>query len=298
MEVKFYRNIPPELRKIVDTYLDFTTLPFEDENLEVLQAYYRCFSPKLDYTRKTQIFKLACGNNQLLTAEWLVDTFHITAESVMDNNYVFRSACLKGHLDMARWLYRKFGFSKDDFASSTIPLLRGISRDTKSSQYDIIRVVVSNGHLNIIKWLVENLEMRFLYTNIFVNACIFGKINIAEWALLGRSRGEKFDLSLALCDSFSSICGNGYLEIAKLLYDNLEYGQTKASRTPSELRRLFDYTQSLYNACDKGHIEVVKWILDIFPKFSEQVIQTACEHAADSGHVDVEELLTTYIKNS
>ena len=69
IETKFSRDVTTELRKKVDKYFDFFSLPIKDQNLDVLQGYYDWFRPKLDRKRKTKVFKLACGNNQLESAQ-------------------------------------------------------------------------------------------------------------------------------------------------------------------------------------------------------------------------------------
>lgn len=301
MEVKFFLNVAPELRKLVDNYFDFTSLTFKDENLDVLQNYFDCFSPKLDYNRKTKIFKLACGNNQLETAQWLVKTFDMDRTIARDNKYAFRSACCKGHLKMAKWLFNEFELTYDDLYSDDTSLSEKLPNGR--NRYNIVQNVASNGHLKVLQWLAVSLgidKIHDIFDQIFLNACLSGKIEIAEWVCNRLSRGEKLILAMSIGQHIPLICGNGHLNIAKLLYDMLECSELASSvltEARSILNNRFNYREALYEVCHKGHIEIVKWILKSFPRLSGDNLVYARRRAEANCHVDIEELITDYFRN-
>jgi hypothetical protein len=116
------------------------------------QAYRKLFA-SLDHNllehlksrEWTHAFHCACKTGHLEIAQWLVETFKLTAEDVRSlNNYAFQLACCNGHLEVAQWLVETFGLTAEDIRSSTNLAFRW---------------ACYNGHLEIAQWLVETFNL-------------------------------------------------------------------------------------------------------------------------------------------
>ena len=93
-----------------------------------------------------KLFLICCEYNQINTAEWLVDKFHLskldfdlTSDSYpeFDGFLPLEMACYYGHPTMVEWLQEKFNLTRDDFGSHTFIDIckRGCLRLVKTAYY-------------------------------------------------------------------------------------------------------------------------------------------------------------------
>jgi translation initiation factor 2 beta subunit (eIF-2beta)/eIF-5 len=88
-------------------------------------------------------FRFACERGHLNVTKWLYEIkpeINISAE----NDYAFRSACANGHLNVAQWLYE----IKPDI---------NMSADNDWA----FKNACKRGHLNMVQWLCNLLQLRY-----------------------------------------------------------------------------------------------------------------------------------------
>ncbi len=177
---------------------------------------------------------------------------------------------------------------------------------------------IKEGNLVKIQELYNNLPTNnsIDFTNVFFNACRFGKFEVAKWILEVNPEIINSDLDF----HFQMACASSNYELVKWLLEikpNLisEWGQKgDALEHACEGGNLsivklifetnqnisiayFDYEKYFINACGLGHLEVAQWILELVKNWSHFKINVSADNdraiimAFSSGHMEVVKFL-------
>jgi ankyrin repeat protein len=158
-------------------------------------------------------FTKACKNNHIKTIEWLL-------QKSIEKNYVigfghnsyknaFTEVCINGNIPMAELLLQKY--------------IKANSNDFPDILYYYFLLVASkNGHLDMVKWLLQkgiNIELLIIneaHQTIFLGACQQGQSMLVE-QLLEISIEANIDIHVDDDRAFETACEHGHFEIVQLL---------------------------------------------------------------------------------
>lgn len=164
---------------------------------------------------------------------------------------IFRHACRNGHFDVVKWLYGLDSITKINISKC---------------DYDVFVEACRRDHLQIVKYLLEvekvNIEPRIGYLlgkhhhipssdfPLITSICCHKNSDMLKFFLT-----EYNNINIHVDDehAFRTSCKNGYLEIAKLLY---QYGLDTGN--PINIRVLND--DAFKQSCKKGHLGTAKWL--------------------------------------
>jgi hypothetical protein len=113
-------------------------------------------------------------------------------------------------------------------------------------------------------------------TNLYIEACSNGKMSVANWY-------EQNNVSTTLTldeyhEAFTMSCFNGHLDIAKFLY-NKYYQDTR-----------YGLSNHFCCAAMYGHLDVLKWLLEIDPRF-ENEMNGAFHYSCECSDINVAKFL-------
>src|SRR5581483_4710775 len=84
---------------------------------QLLEQHVQLHDPKAKDVRSygIDVFHLACIGGHLNVAQWLFERFGLTAEDAKSsNNLAFLYACVNGRLSVAEWLVERFALTAED----------------------------------------------------------------------------------------------------------------------------------------------------------------------------------------
>jgi hypothetical protein len=162
-----------------------------------------------------------------------------------DNSYknVFKTVCINGHLDVAKWL---------------LQLYPNIIRESvlNTSVYSFFGDVCQNGHLEMAKWLHDNYEYFDVdvYRSAFCYACRYGHLDVAKWLV-----GVKPFLTKHIHKEqlFISVCKTGQLDVAKWVFTLFPL-----------INKISVLSDAFVKAGLGNHIHVMLWLLELNPKIN------------------------------
>ena len=133
---------------------------------------------------------------------------------------------------------------------------------------------IENGHLDVARWLFDNIPESMLDYYSVNAACRNGHLKVVEWLNDLFTRCEASDSdgkqeSPWMSYAMDYAAANGHLDIVKFLSFNRTEGCTKYAMT---------------QAAANGHLEVVKWLYD---NRKEGCLPETINRAAKNGHLDV-----------
>jgi hypothetical protein len=197
------------------------------------------------HTSNEFAFRTACGRGHLEVAKWLIslEPTHGIIDIHTDDKFAFRNACKNGHLEVAKWLH------------SLEPTHGKIDIHTKDEF--AFRKACENGHLEVAKWLLS-LEPTHGPIDIHVDD---GEAN-DEYVNNKHTHNEY---------AFVIACANGHLEVVKWLL-SLEPTHGKI-----DIHAENDCAFKL--ACSCGHLEIAQWLLSLAP--------THGKPGSPSGKIDI-----------
>jgi hypothetical protein len=234
-------------------------------------------------------FKLACANGHAHIVQWLLELDPSIDESPPDSEYAFRLACTTHpeHFKICQMIYQNeyqhyfITTSKDDPVSanyldafeyycsvgdisSVHELLQKYpSIFTEESRLDFVfHRICKNGQTEMAKWLrhmIPTMDISTRYTKTTLNR----QVDFSD---------KKGYLHMKLS------CVHGNLEMAKWLYTQ------RLDISVSEWRFMFS------NVCQAGHLDVVKWLLQIKPSIGLITEHAFC-NACYSGNLELAQYL-------
>lgn len=144
-----------------------------------------------------------------------------------------------------------------------------------------IRYASDNGHLEIIKYFLEQREFRSEY--IFIKSCENGHLLIVKYCLeQQRVKNDEYDFCIKR--GFIHACKNGYLEVVKYL---LEYLSSLDKTTLIE--------ETFKEACHWGQLEIIKFLLEQEPKTCIPLLIKSIR-LIDQAKVEILKIITSKIK--
>ncbi|GAB9470658.1 hypothetical protein Gpo141_00007898 [Globisporangium polare] len=153
----------------------------------------------------------------------------------------YNYASWSGNLEMVKWVHSKLSEpSGEGLAVSSAAL---------------------NGHLNIVKWIDENLEPCYAEFAMY-GAATNGHLEVIQW--LHANRHE-----LITADVMDAAAINGHTEIVQWFHANRSEGCSSLA---------------IDGAAGNGHLQLVKWL---YVNRREGWSEGAIEQAAANGHLDV-----------
>jgi Ankyrin repeats (many copies) len=188
---------------------------------------------------------------------------------------LFGSAAIHGNIEALQYLHSK-GWCKLEFFFISMPASR---------------MVVKNGHLNVLKWAHQNgLEMRWI--NYIIYAATYGNITMIQW--LYTNHGSEFDDLACGYAACGYAARGGHLHVIKWLQTKgcplhintcsyaAEHGHLEVLQWAQTKGCPWDkYTCS--NAAKNGHLEVLQWAQTKGCPWDEYT----CSNAAKNGHLEV-----------
>ena len=173
-----------------------------------------------------------------------------------------------GHLEFLQWACNK-------------------NRGVNKNDYCVCENALGHGHMDIFHWAIKN---GFAWDDKYFEGAAHlaaenGKVEVLQWL-----HDTEHDLSscydeildFGLCDSAAK---HGQVEVLKWLQTtfNADDDQNEEEEVPWN-----EYT--IYRACRHGHVEAVRWMLDIGGTMDIKM----CHFAAISGSVPLLQLLRSY----
>jgi hypothetical protein len=113
-----------------------------------------------------------CRFGRLTTAQWLVNTFSLTAaDARAQDNAALRYICANGHLATAQWLVERFALT---------------AADARAKNNQALRYACEGGHIAIAQWLVDRFELtaadvRANDNGALRGACYGNHLVMAQW---------------------------------------------------------------------------------------------------------------------
>lgn len=167
--------------------------------------------------RLDEIFIYLCEHNHLELAKWLFNEskrqnkykskMSEFADILIDveSDWLFLSMCEKGYLGIVKWLIEETNQSgKIEFADNKVKNFDEMDEDgqiiVNFKRYNNIafRIACESGHLDVVKWLVEEGERQNKQINInlgndypFQLTCINGQLDVAKWLVEESERQNK-----------------------------------------------------------------------------------------------------------
>ncbi|KAJ3332799.1 hypothetical protein HDU76_013046 [Blyttiomyces sp. JEL0837] len=183
---------------------------------------------------------------------------------------LFLAVGFAGHKDYFQNLYKELSSAKD---TNGFPIYPMISMCTL-----VLRIAISRGHLDIVKFLLEEEDSTYVIAasgkNLaFQLACEHGRLEIVQYLL---DQKERFGINPGDEENtaFITAAANNHIEIAKLLWSDDDVDVKDR-----------DYEAVTY-AAEKGYLDMVKWLmvacdLDYLENYNPVLV-----HAATHGNLE------------
>ena len=261
LEIIQNKNVPKViLRYIMMNFLDLSSIRNVVSNVKymsVLDAYSKTFLEKA-----TQGFFWNCVRGHLDVAKWL---YKKGIDYNRDNVSTFYDACRNGHLDVAQWLHSL------------------IDKTMK----------VTGGEKLFVVYGYNSMHIDFDLERIFFQACYYGHIDVAKWlySLNNTIITNYFYPSTGEYKSrtnFIDACSRGYFDLAKWL---VSMGEPEVD--------IHEYNEKAFrHACLGGHLDIAQWLWSIGQSTNKPInihIKEECafRYACLFGSLDVAKWLHT-----
>ena len=121
----------------------------------------------------------------------------------------------------------------------------------------ILQTMFDCGNLHIIKWLIEIIpNITINYNKAFFDACEDGHLEVIKWLFEIK---PTIDISYNNYKALYNAFYWGELEVVKWIFHKIP------------INDIFYNDQIFYKACEDGHFELTKWLVEINPNINESV---------------------------
>lgn len=195
----------------------------------------------------------SCSNGCLDSAKWILSVTKIE-RNILDQ--IFREACTREHLDIARLIF----------------YLNDSKIDIHLNNEELFRNACQFGNTYTMKFLLsldKNIDIHILNDESFRNSCEFGNLDVAKLLYqISLDNNDVIDIHRQDDYAFKNSCENGYIEVAKWLYS-------------LDTNMNVDWHRILLINCESNNIHFVKWInsLDVYINIhgqKEKIFRTCC----------------------
>jgi ankyrin repeat protein len=191
-------------------------------------------------------------------------------ELVKENMNLFLEAIERGRMDILE-IMRPY-------------LQNDIEKRTINKAYE---EAARNGHLEVLKWLKENLniteeEFKSYNNQAFTWAARYGYLEVLKWLKVNFNITEE-EFKSYNNQAFIWAAGYGHLEVLKWL-------KATFNMTKEDLKSKIDNSSAFIRAAQTGHLEVLKWLKKTFKITKEEAKLNNNEafiEAAGHGHLEV-----------
>lgn len=232
--------------------------------------------------------KLASINGHLDVAKFVLH-LSLTDEYIGNNcgnrciyDSIITHIFTTGHLEVIEWLFCEIPKMYD---------VNNIYINYKYEEYILFKLdgfynACTNGHLNLIKWCMQRLQITTTILtdsqccDIFKNTCINGHLNVAKWLynnyLLQINTYNVYEIT----ELFKDICINGKLEVAQWLY----------SIYPN-INIQSDNNYIFNSVCKNGNLEIAQWLYSMCLDFDEKDFVNLFDLTCASGYLNTSKWL-------
>lgn len=221
--------------------------------------------------------------------------------------YPIDHAAKNGHLDIVKWLHKRepHGCTTNamDLAAENgyFNVVKWLceNRTEGCGVFTVVKAA-NNGHLEIVKYLIEN-KLGSPSSDVLYTAASRGYLEIVDYLYKKTNFHDPRNMSTAIA--------GGHLDIAKYLHENaieseikkyreIVYNQPTTYCEVAEKGRL-DILEWLYGiganiptyvvdyAAKGGHLNIIKWFDEKWPKSSVPFSDNAMDWAASGGHFEI-----------
>lgn len=175
-----FSTITKDLKLIIGKYISFTKLAeFKDENITLIEHLYDQFKPRIKKSKKYKLFRSACLNENLLIAQWLVNTFKLNMEDLRKTgSRIITELYCENKLRAIKWLFKTFELNvkgipeeKEDLLytysiKGDVKMLKWLAKTSNLTKKDFmynscqITIVCERDHLKTAKWLVNYFNIQ------------------------------------------------------------------------------------------------------------------------------------------
>ncbi len=171
----------------------------------------------------------ACGQGNLARAKHILQA-NPDIDTHASDEYVFRHACKKGYLAIAKWMVEEVG-------------------DVRITSLEdcALKWAVMNNHCDIVEYILSLLpvpENGEFFGRLFRVACANGAVDVSKW--LARARGQQQMHVRHYQEGFRAACGSGAQDLCTWLW---------TSHGP------FEGAEAFCAVCERGRVEMVPWIM-------------------------------------
>jgi hypothetical protein len=201
--------------------------------------------PIMQQQVKWAVAKASLRHEHLSLAQWLHDSFHLSAADVRSNeNSVLQLACFRGCLGVVQYLHTTFQLTIED---------------ARANNNNALRWACNNGNLAVVQYLHTGFQLTSEDTRACNNvallwACSNGHLGVVQYL---HTAFELTREDARACNNYALqwACRNGHLTVVQYLH-------TAFQLTREDARAYNNYM--LQCARDNGHLDVVRYLHTAF----------------------------------
>lgn len=165
-------------------------------------------------------------------------------QNTYTGSWAFCSQSAKGHVQVLRFMHRHN------------PIL--FTDRTNNTAWAMIQAACGGGHTAVVRWIFATVKTLPFCRSSAIHALKLaasnGHVQVLKWLMLQRCYGAPYT-SEEIIDLFESACFSGHLHAAKWLHYNFPH---HILQLPARM-----FAQHLFfEVCKRAHVHVAKWLFD------------------------------------